>query len=589
MYDWWLLAIRVFSLTVLILVSLSPISTTSLMGPQDRATVSGVSGIAQNVPVSGAQSTLVVLVQFPDKSNTTSPPKIAGMMTGLNSYYAEDSYGMVSFTSILSPAVATWYVLPQNVAYYSSGSPSADNQLITDSLEAAYKSGVDFHDYKFAMVVHAGADEAMTHSSSDIHSFTIPGYVFSPAPLTSYQISTSVVSESDPVGVYCHEAGHLLGLPDLYDLTQQIDPANNFVGYWEIMALGEWNPNNANPLQPSPGTFPSQHSSWSKIKLGWISNSSLRTVYPGNLTTITVENLEQPTNRVQAVKIPISVNNDGSLSYYLVEMRAKLGTYDQYLPFPSDYPGAALLIYKVNESIANGHGSLRLIDAHPGGDLSDAGFGPCPSPCVSNNTFADPANFLKVIVTNTTATSYTIVVDRTSSPLLLLQVNTPSTGMLVSVDGANLTSDQSKELRLPVHFGPHEVFVQAQVPLSIGGSSVQVGLTDSFAAWDDGVTANPRWISISRDTVLTATYRVMVEPSFATAATAILVLGVVIAGIALNRRRHLQRPVSVPSQKQPSGQGIPASIGNSKGSFPGNDGSARNSVKHDDQPNSTQP
>ena len=581
-------AIRVFSFAVLmILVAISPISTISLMGPPNPTANAGPPTAIQGTPETGAQSTLVVLVQFPGKSNTTSPTKISGLMTGLNNYYAEDSYGTVSFASTLSPTVATWYTLPQNVAYYSSGTPSADNQLITDSLEKAYDAGVNLHNYKFAMVVHAGGDEAMTHSSSDIHSFTIPGYVFSPAPLTSYQISTSVVSESDPVGVYCHEAGHLLGLPDLYDLTQQIDPANNFVGYWEIMALGEWNPNNANPLQPSPGTFPSQHSSWSKIKLGWISNSSLKVVYPGNLTTITVENLELPTSGVQAVKIPISVNNDGSLSYYLVEMRAKLGTYDQYLPFPSDYPGAALLIYKVNESIANGHGSLRLIDAHPGGDFSDAGFGPCSSPCVSNNTFADPANFLKVIVTNTTSTSYTIVVDRTSSPLLLLQVNTPSPGMLVSVDGDNLTSDQSKELRLPVHFGPHEVFVQAQVPLSIGGSSVQVGLTDSFAAWGDGVTANPRWISVSTDTVLTATYRVMVEPSFATAATAVLVLGVVTAGIALNRRRHSHRASLVPSQ-QIAVQLVPTGAGNSQGSLPGNDGSARDPVKHDDQPNSTQ-
>ncbi|HET7404917.1 MAG TPA: M6 family metalloprotease domain-containing protein [Candidatus Bathyarchaeia archaeon] len=540
--------------------------------------------VSQGSPVAGTQSTLVVLVRFPDVTNTTSPTNINGMMTGLNNYYSEDSYGLVSFASTINPTVSPWYTLPQNVAYYSSGSASADNQLISDSLQAAYNAGVNLHNYKFAIVVHAGADEAMTHSSSDIHSFTIPGYVFNPGPLSSYQISTSVVSESDPVGVYCHEAGHLLGLPDLYDLTQQIDPSNNFVGYWEIMALGEWNPNNGNPLQPSPGTFPSQHSSWSKIRLGWISNSSIRVVYPGNLTTITVQNLELPTNGVQAVKIPISVNNDGTLSYYLVEIRAKLGTYDQYLPFPSDYPGAALLIYKVNESITNGHGSLRLVDAHPGGDLNDAGFGPCSSPCVSNNTFTDSADYLKVIVTNTAATAYTIVVDRTSSPLLLLQVNTPSPGMQVSVDGINMTSDQSKELRLPVHLGPHEVFVQTQVPLSIGGSSVQVGLTDSFAAWDDGVTANPRWISVSRDTVLTATYRIVVEPSFATAATAVLVLAVVATGIALNRRRNSHR--ALPTLQQPTTQTLAQdSRGNNQGSLPGNDGPADGSVKHDDQSN----
>jgi len=504
----------------------------------------------------------------------------------MNNYYAEDSYGIVSFATTLSPsATSQWYSLQQTMEYYSANTASIDNQLVTDSLQAAYRAGVNFHDYKYAIIVHAGNDEAMPpHASTDIHSFTIPGYVFNPSPLDSFQISTSVVSESDPVGVYCHEAGHLQGLPDLYDLTQQIDPANNFVGYWEIMALGEWNPNNANPLQPSPGTYPSQHSSWSKIKLGWISNSSIRTVYPGNLTTITVQNLELPTSGIQAVKIPISVNSDGSLSYYLIEMRAKLGTYDQYLPFPSDYRGAGLLIYNVNENIAGGHGNLRLIDAHPGGDLSDAAFGPCSSPCASNNTFSDASNFVKIIVTTTNSTAYTIIVDRTSSPLLLLQVNTPAPGMLISVDGANLTSDKTNQLRLPVHYGPHEVHIQSQVPLSLGSTTIQVGLTNSFAAWNDGSTANPRWVSVITDTVITATYRITVEPSFATAATAAILLGVVATGITLNRRRgrnkiqHATGPAPLGSPSSPT-------VSASSESLPRNNGLGKDTVKGDREPN----
>jgi M6 family metalloprotease-like protein len=508
----------------------------------------------------------------------------------MNSYYAEDSYGIVSFATTLSPSAASpWYSLQQTMEYYSANTASIDNQLVTDSLQAAYRTGVNFHDYKYAIIIHAGNDEAMPpHSSTDIHSFTIPGYVFDPSPLESFQISTSVVSESDPVGVYAHEVGHLQGLPDLYDLTQQIDPVNNFVGYWEIMALGEWNPNNANPLQPSPGTYPSQHSSWSKIKLGWISNSSMRTVYPGNLTTITLQNLELPTSGMQAVKIPISVNSDGSLSYYLLEMRAKLGTYDQYLPFPSDYPGAGLLIYKVNESISGGHGNLRLIDAHPGGDLSDAPFGPCSSPSVSNNTFSDPTNFVKIIVTATNSTAYTIIVDRTSSPLLLLQVNTPAPGMIISIDGANLTSDRSDELRLPVHYGPHEVYIQSQIPISLGSTTIQVGLTNSFAAWNDGSTANPRWVSVVTDTVITATYRVTVEPSFATAATAAILLATVATGITLNRRRSKNK---TQPKIDSATLGPPSSpiVSGSSQSLPRNDGLGKDAIKGDQEPNQAHP
>jgi len=564
----------------------------SQMGPVQLHSSTSIVGKVSSLPLkplSGAQPTLVVLIVFSDKANTTSPTKIANTLSDMNTYYAEDSYGIVSFATTLTPPPSSpWYSLQQTMEYYSSNTASIDNQLVTDSLQSAYKAGVNFHDYKFAIIVHAGNDEAMTHASTDIHSFTIPGYVFNPSPLDSFQISTSVVSESDPVGVYSHEAGHLQSLPDLYDLTQQIDPTNNFVGYWEIMALGEWNPNNGNPLQPSPGTFPSQHSSWSKIRLGWISNSSIRTVYPGNLSTISVQDLELPTTGIQAVKIPISVNSDGSLSYYLVEMRAKLGTYDQYLPFPSDYPGAGLLIYKVNDSIAGGHGNLRLIDAHPGGDLSDAAFGPCSSPCASNNTFSDPTNFVKIIVTTANTTAYTIIVDRTSSPLLLLQVNTPQPGMLVSVDGANLTSDGSNELRLPVHYGPHEVYIQSQVPLSLGPSSIQVGLTNSFAAWNDGSTANPRWVSVITDTVITATYRVTVEPSFATAATAAILLGAAITGITLNRRRSRNKAQGTTQAAAPGSPSSPTVIVKSE-SLPRDDSLGKDTVKSHQETDQTHP
>ncbi len=537
-------------ITVVVLTLLSVIGTIpshALSSPQTPDT---------NLPlaaVNGPQTTIVILVRFPDKSNSTSPSTIRSQLVGLNNYYNEDSYATITFQVTINPTPASnWYALPQTMSSYSANTVSADNQLVTDSLKAAYNAGVDLSQYKFAIVVHSGSDEAMTHVSTDIHSFTIPGYVFNPAPLVSFKISTSVVSESDPLGVFCHEAGHLLGLPDLYDLTGQIDPVNNFVGYWEIMALGEWNPNNGNPFQPKPGTFPSHHSSWSKISLGFVSNSSIATVGPGDSANITVQNLELPTTGIQAIKIPIAVNSGGSLTYYLVEMRAKLGTYDQYLPFPANYPGSGLLIYKVNESIANGHGSVVLINAHPGSDLSNAPFGPCFSPCLGNNTLWDRENFVKIIVTTTTPSAYRVTVDRTSAPPFLLQVNTPSTGVLVSVDGTNLTSDATKQVRLTVHYGPHTVLVQPQIPISLGSTSIQVGLTNSFAAWDDGNTANPRPVSVVRDLVLTATYRITIEPSLATAATAIVILGVVATAFTLNRRRHGRRAQSALQSSPPS-------------------------------------
>ncbi len=501
-------------------------------------------GVAPNhlplAAVNGPQRTIVITVQFPDKRNTSSPGQILTMLSNLNNYYNEDSYGTVSFQTSMTPAAtSSWYALPSAMTYYGADTVSSDNQLVSDSLQAAYNAGVDLASYKLAMIVHSGNDEAMTHVASDIHSFTIPGYVFNPAPLISYKISTSVVAESDPTGVYCHEAGHLLGLPDLYDLTGQIDPSNNFLGYWEIMALGEWNPNNGNLLQPRPGTYPSHHSIWSKIQLGFVPSSRIAVIQPGQSANVTLQNLESSTVGNQSIKIPIAANHDGSLTYYLAEMRAKIGTYDQYLPFPSDYPGAGILIYKVNESIPAGHGSIRLVDAHPGGDLNDAPFGPCNSPCVSNNTFWDQANFVKVIVTTTSATSY--------------------------------------------------VFIQPQIPVAVGSTTIQLGLTDSFAAWDDGNTMNPRWVSVITDSVLSASYRVVIEPSFATAITAATILGVVVLAVTLHRRRHHAVGKAVASP-------LPSSVGPGvtqpqipllQGSLPRDNGLSGESIKGDSETKGT--
>jgi hypothetical protein len=328
-------------------------------------------------------------------------------------------------------------------------------------------------------------------------------------------------------------------------------------------------------------------SSWSKIELGLVPGSRVVTVQSGESRNVTIQNLELPTTGPQAVKIPVAYNSDGSLTYYLLEMRAKLGTYDQYLPFPSTYPNAGMLIYKVNESIPQGSGSVRLINAHPGGDLNNAPFGPCGAPCVSNNTFWDQPNYVKVIITTTTPTAYTVTVDRTSSPVLLLQVNTPSQGVLISIDGVNFTSDASKQLRLPVRYGPHTVFVQPQIPISVGSTTIQIGLTNSFASWDDGGTADPRGISVVRDTVLTAIYRIAVAPSFFMAVTALLILSIVITAVSFHRRKTRAIPTSISQGPKPTQSSTTfPETGLQEGSFPRNDSLLVGPVKDNQKPKS---
>src|SRR3989441_8874338 len=104
--------------------------------------------------VNGPQRTIVITVQFPDKVNGSSPAQIVTMLSNLNNYYSEDSFGTVSFQTGMTPAATSaWYTLPNTMTSYGADTVSSDSQLVSDSLQAAYNAGVDIATYKFAMVV----------------------------------------------------------------------------------------------------------------------------------------------------------------------------------------------------------------------------------------------------------------------------------------------------------------------------------------------------------------------------------------------------------------------------------------------------
>lgn len=53
------------------------------------------------------------------------------------------------------------------------------------------------------------------------------------------------------IGVYCHEFGHALGLPDLYDTSTLGGAANVGPGNWSLMSTGTYGGDNASPQSPT--------------------------------------------------------------------------------------------------------------------------------------------------------------------------------------------------------------------------------------------------------------------------------------------------------------------------------------------------
>lgn len=68
--------------------------------------------------------------------------------------------------------------------------------------------------------------------------------------------------ENGGLGVFAHEFGHDLGLPDLYDTAG----GDNSTGFWTLMSGGSWMSQSRTDI----GTKPVYMGPWEKLQLGWL-------------------------------------------------------------------------------------------------------------------------------------------------------------------------------------------------------------------------------------------------------------------------------------------------------------------------------
>jgi immune inhibitor A len=73
----------------------------------------------------------------------------------------------------------------------------------------------------------------------------------------------TIQPENGGLGVFAHEYGHDLGLPDQYDTT---NAATNSTAYWTIMSSGSY----LGDGQTDVGSTPNDFSAWDKFQLGWL-------------------------------------------------------------------------------------------------------------------------------------------------------------------------------------------------------------------------------------------------------------------------------------------------------------------------------
>ena len=79
---------------------------------------------------------------------------------------------------------------------------------------------------------------------------------------SSYWVGDYTIEpENGGVGVFAHEFGHDLDLPDLYDSV-----GDNATGFWTIMSSGSY----GNDGTVDIGSKPTHMGAWEKFQLGWL-------------------------------------------------------------------------------------------------------------------------------------------------------------------------------------------------------------------------------------------------------------------------------------------------------------------------------
>lgn len=231
----------------------------------------------------------------------------------MNDFFHEQSYGKFR----VEGKMFDWVTVSRNRADYSQGTGTGSRALLTEALDRLLeRDGAQaLEGYDGVFFLYAGDRFRTTrgglywpHRASVRHKDKSWSYF--------------IVQEGGPrmtdISVFCHEFGHMLGLPDLYARPE--NPGSEGLGVWCLMS------------NQTPNGRPQHMSAWCKERLGWITPTVIDPTLKQKLVL-------SPINGSNKECFKVLVRPDGS-EYLLLENRKKTG-FDQSLP------ADGLLIWRV--------------------------------------------------------------------------------------------------------------------------------------------------------------------------------------------------------------------------------------------------
>ncbi len=309
-------------------------------------------------PLYGDVHGIVILVEFSDKSFESATAKqdftnllnqegysVNGATGSAKDYFKATTLGQFNPTfDVVGP-----YKLSGTVATYgengAGGSDVGATTMVKEACDLADAAGVDFSKYDTdnngvvdqIFVYYAGDNEAEGGPANTIwpHRFRVnTSKLYDGKNISDYACTSEKNGHNKMcgIGTFCHEFGHILGLPDMYDTSKS---GVFTVGDWDIMASGSYN-NNGN----SPPT--------------WLAHERFYVGYlqPEVLTGAGTHILEPivSSNTAYIISPPNDYHNRSGSSpspayYYLLENRQYVG-WDNATKL--DGLGHGLLITKIN-------------------------------------------------------------------------------------------------------------------------------------------------------------------------------------------------------------------------------------------------
>ncbi|HKQ58946.1 MAG TPA: M6 family metalloprotease domain-containing protein, partial [Candidatus Eisenbacteria bacterium] len=257
-------------------------------------------------------------------------------------YYANNNYGLGSFA-------------PRNaLGFVNAALQMADPIVDWRPFDQNHDTFVDM-----VWVVHSGLPGEATVARDNLWSITSRMSVWSGGE--SFETRTPVVNSpglfmrcdrfavlpelsavhypaASEIGVYCHEFGHALGLPDLYDTSIIGGGSNAGPGNWSLMSTGAYGTDGNSP------EYPSHLGAWPMLWLGW------RDTFRPTADSLIV----QGPIEAGAPVMEFWFQGESNPEHYLIENRQRMG-YDRNLP------EEGLIVYQIDETvIAQGIGANRV-------------------------------------------------------------------------------------------------------------------------------------------------------------------------------------------------------------------------------------